>query len=184
MASNAVTIPTAVKAAKSSALAQLIALVDEAFDHVAWHGPTLLGSIRGVTAEQAAWRPGPGRHNIWEVAVHAAYWKYAVRRRLTGEKRGSFPLKGSNWFPFDELTAGVSDQRNARGREGAAWKDHVRLLIEQHRQLRAAVVALPPAALVRPVHGKRHTAGYTIRGIAAHDVYHAGQIQLLKRLQA
>src|SRR5262249_49715801 len=76
----------------------LLDLYDEAFDKESWHGPNLRGAIRGVTAQQAAWRPAPGRHNIWEFTVHAAYWKYVVRRRLTGEKRGSFALKGSNFF--------------------------------------------------------------------------------------
>ena len=157
-----------------SPLTLLLASIDEAFDRGAWHGPTLLGSVRGVTARQAAWRPGPRRHNIWEVTLHAAYWKYAVCRRLTGEKRGSFALEGSNWFlrPVGKLGAG-----HERG-----WEEDVRLLIDQHRKLRAAIADLPVRALERPVRGKRHTAAYTIRGIAAHDLYHAGQIQLLKRL--
>jgi hypothetical protein len=146
----------------------LIAMIDEAFEGKAWHGPTLRGSLRGLTARQAAWRPGPHRHNIWELAVHAAYWKYAVRRRLTGEKRRTFALKGSNWFHVS----------------GRSWPDDVRLLMREHRELRAAILALRPAALDRRVHGRNHSAAYTIRGIAAHDLYHAGQIQLLKRLQA
>jgi hypothetical protein len=54
--------------------------------------------LRGMTAEESAWRPADGRHNAWEVAVHCAYWKYIVWRKLTGVKRGSFPLKGSDWF--------------------------------------------------------------------------------------
>src|SRR5262245_25706047 len=76
----------------------LLGLLDEAFDKKAWHGPNLRGALRRVGAAEAARRPGRGRHNVWELAVHAAYWKYAVRRRLTGEKRGSFALPGSNWF--------------------------------------------------------------------------------------
>jgi hypothetical protein len=158
-----------------SPLTLLLSSIDEAFDRGAWHGPTLFGSIRGVTARQAAWRPAPRRHNIWEVTVHAAYWKYAVRRRLAGEKRGSFALKGSNWFlrPVGKLGAG--NQR--------AWEEDVRLLIDQHRKLRAAIAEVPVRALERPLQGSLHTAVYTIRGIAAHDLYHAGQIQLLKRLQ-
>ena len=157
-----------------SPLRLLLALIDEAFDRGAWHGPTLLGSLRGVTARQAAWRPSPRRHNIWEVTVHAAYWKYAVRRRLTGEKRGSFALKGSNWFERPVGKLGAGNERT--------WEEDVRLLIDQHRKLRAVIADLPVRALERPVQGKRHTAAYTIRGIAAHDLYHAGQIQLLKRL--
>ena len=66
----------------------LLALVDEAYDRRSWHGPNLRGSLRGLSAAEAAWRPSPGRHSAWEIAVHAAYWKYAAWRRLTGEKRG------------------------------------------------------------------------------------------------
>jgi hypothetical protein len=159
-----------------SPLTLLLASIDEGFDRVAWHGPTLLGSLRGVTARQAEWRPFSHRHNIWEVAVHAAYWKYAVRRRLTGEKRGSFELKGSNWFTRPDGTLGRDKER--------AWKAGVRRLIDQHRKLRAAIADFPERSLDRPVRGKGQTAAYTIRGIAAHDLYHASQIQLLKRLQA
>ena len=64
------------------ALDILLGLLDEAFERKSWHGTNLRGSLRGLPAKQAAWRPGPRRHNIWEIAVHAAYWKYAVRRRL------------------------------------------------------------------------------------------------------
>ena len=76
----------------------LLQILDQGYTHGAWHGPTLRQSLRGVSAQMAAWRPAPGRHNIWELTVHAAYWKYIARRRLLGEKRGSFVLKGSNWF--------------------------------------------------------------------------------------
>jgi hypothetical protein len=80
----------------------ILTLLDEAYEKRTWHGPNLKQSIRGVTAKQAARRPAPGRHNIWEVTLHAAYWKYAVRRRMEGGKRGSFVLKGSNFFARPE----------------------------------------------------------------------------------
>ena len=136
----------------------ILNLIDQAYDHKAWHGTNLKGSLRGMTAAEAAWRPGAGRHNAWEVAVHCAYWKYAVWRRLTGVKRGSFPMKGSNWF--------------ARPAAGADWKADLALLAEMHSRLREAIAglkAVPNAAM--------------LTGIAAHDLYHAGQIQLLKRLR-
>lgn len=156
---------------KNGELELLLRTIDEGFDTKAWHGPNLRGSVRGVTAEQAAWRPGPGRHSIWELVVHAAYWKYAVRRRLTGVKRGSFTLAGSNWF-------GRPDEANA-----AAWQADVRLLLDEHRQLRAAVAAVDPRTLSRRARGSSQKVETLIRGIAFHDVYHAGQIQALKRLQ-
>ena len=71
--------------------------MDQAYDQKSWHGTTLRGSLRGLTAEEALWRPGPNRHNIWELTLHAAYWKYAVRRRLAGDAVGSFERKPSNW---------------------------------------------------------------------------------------
>lgn len=148
--------------------ATLLALLDEAFERHAWHGPTLRGALRGVTAAEASRRPGPGRHNIWELAVHCAYWKYAVRRRLTGEKRGSFPLEGSNWFP---RPVEATDR---------AWKRDLTLLAAQHRLLRDAVRSLPPAALDGSAAGRRRAR--LIRGIAAHDLYHAGQVSLTKRV--
>ena len=149
-------------------IALLLDLVDEAFDHTAWHGPTLRGSLRGVTAAQAAWRPARGRHTIRELTVHAAYWKYAVRRRLTGATRGTFALPGSNWFDIPP---------------DRSWKDDLRLLAGEHRQLREAIAAYPAHALSKPIDQKKQTAAFSIRGIAAHDLYHAGQIQLLKKLQ-
>jgi hypothetical protein len=153
------------------AIGQLLALLDEAFERRAWHGPNLRGSLRGVSAREAAWRPAPGRHNIWEVALHAAYWKYAVSRRLRGEKRGSFILKGSNWFRRPE---GPPDEQ--------AWRGDVALLVAEHRRLRAIVADLRAADLGATLLGSVHTRAATVRGIAAHDLYHAGQIQLLKRL--
>jgi hypothetical protein len=71
---------------------------DQAYNKTSWHGTNLRGSLRRVTPAQAAWRPAEHRHNIWEIAVHAAYWKYAAARRFRGDARGSFPMKGSNWF--------------------------------------------------------------------------------------
>src|SRR5437870_3206533 len=130
-------------------------LLDEAFDKKSWHGPNLRGAIRGVTAGQAAWRPRPGAHNIWELTLHCAYWKYVVWRRITKAKRGSFALAGSNFF---ERPVELSE---------AAWKKDIQILEAAHRDLRIAVARVPqtaPAALL-----------HMIRGAASHDVYHAGQ---------
>jgi hypothetical protein len=162
---------------RNAQVAMLLGLLDEAFERKAWHGPNLRGAIRGVTATQAAWRRAPGTHNIWELVLHAAYWKYAVRRRLTGEKRSSFDLKGSNWFPSPRRGRGSPE--TAEG----AWRSDVARLVEQHRQLRAVVARLKDADLPKRSKGSRNSNLVLVRGIAAHDLYHAGQIQLLKRLQ-
>ena len=153
----------------SGEITLLLSLLDEAFDRKAWHGPNLRGSLRGLTPAQAAWRPANARHNIWELAVHAAYWKYAVWRRLTGAKRGDFPHAGSNWF--------------SRPSADDSWKQDLALLDEQHRRLRAAVANLPAALLRRRGKGSRHSNERMIAGVAGHDVYHAGQVRLIKVLQ-
>ena len=143
----------------------VLALLDEAYEKKTWHGPNLSQSIKGVTAKQAAWRPGPGRHNIWEVMLHAAYWKYAVRRRIEGGKRGSFALKGSNFFTRPEK--GNLNE--------AAWRADKKLLEREHRALRMTIAKLLPtprgAKFMRQLYG-----------VAFHDIYHAGQIRLLRRL--
>lgn len=148
----------------------LLTSLDEAFDRSSWHGPNLRGALRGLSVEQATWRPGRGRHNIWETTLHAAYWKYTVRRRLLGEKRGSFALKGSNWFPSP-----------GRPTE-AGWKKAIELLVSEHRRLREAIAAFGASGLAAAAGGRREQNVRVVRGIVAHDLYHAGQIQLLKRL--
>lgn len=144
----------------------ILALLDEAFSKKTWHGPNLRQSLKALTAEQAAWRPAPGRHNIWEETLHAAYWKYAVRRRLEGSQRGSFILKGSNFFA-----------RPQKGRATeAAWRADRAILENEHR----AMVRTIRKVLQSPK-AKKHLR--MLYGIAFHDVYHAGQIRLLRRLQ-
>lgn len=139
----------------------LLHLIDEGYRARAWHGTTLRGSLRGVKAKEAAKRPAPGRHSIWELAVHAAYWKYTVWRKLTGAKRGSFPRKGSNWLAVPSPAT------------EAAWKRDLDLLDSCHRDLREAVERLDDLTPRR----RR-----LIAGSALHDVYHTGQIQLVKRI--
>lgn len=153
------------------AIRSLLQQLDEAYDRRSWHGPNLRGSLRGTSAAEASWRPAPGRHGVWELAVHAAYWKYAAWRRLAGEKRGSFPREGSNWF-------GVPVPPTEK-----EWRRDLALLADCHRLLREVVAALRDADLERHAPGSRETVGRLVRGVAAHDLYHAGQIQLLKRLR-
>jgi len=151
-------------------IAQLLVQIDQAYDRKSWHGTNLRGSLRHVSLAQAVWRPAPDRHNIWELVVHTAYWKYAVRRRLAGDARGSFPLKGSNWFVRPE-------QATER-----ALRADVALLGEMHRGLREAIAGMTDRDLHRVSPGATVRNLDLIAGIIAHDVYHAGQIQLLKKL--
>src|SRR5690349_20242681 len=141
----------------------LLANLDGAYRKHGWHGTTLRAALRGVSAEGVVWRPRAGRHNIWELTAHAAYWKYVARRRLRGAER--FPLKGSNFF----ASPATVDEHG--------WRELVDLLEEQHRLLVEAVASLSDAELREP---KKQRLVY---GVAAHDVYHTGQIQLLKALR-
>jgi uncharacterized damage-inducible protein DinB len=143
----------------------ILNLFDEAYKKKAWHGPNLRQAIRGVSAKQAAWRPGAGRHNIWEETLHAAYWKYAVRNRIEGGKKGSFALPGSNFFSRPE---------KGRATE-SAWRADKQLLEREHRALRGAI-----KRVLDTPRGAKFVK--QIYGVAFHDVYHAGQIRLLRRL--
>ncbi len=137
-----------------------------------WHGgPTPVGALRAVTAAQARWRPTPRRRSIWALTLHLAYWKYAVRRLLDGTDRGSFPRSPSNWPDLPERAAPHE------------WAADVALLRAEHEQLVAAAAAVPPRLLAqRPPESRQWTYGELLIGIAAHDAYHTGQIQLMKRL--
>lgn len=148
---------------------QLLAIIDQAYNRKSWHGTSLRGAVRGLTVAQATWRPASGRHNIQELVVHAAYWKYAVANRLARGRRGAFELKGSNWF-----------ERTGADRQ---WSDDVALMDRAHRELRAVVAGLNDTSLDRPLPGSKTTPFTLISGIAAHDLYHAGQIQFIKVLQ-
>ena len=156
---------------KYDSITILVQQLEEAYHKKSWHGTNLRGSIRGLSLDQICWRQSPKRHNIWEVVVHCAYWKYIVRRRLTGEKHGSFPLKGSNFF-----------QRPIE-KDESVWKKDIRLLDEMHYLLVEEVKKLSVSDLSKYPNGSKFNNLQTVSGIAMHDVYHAGQIQLLKRFQ-
>lgn len=136
-----------------------------------WHGgPTLMGALRGVKANQAVWKPTPDRHSIWELALHIAYWKYTVRRYFDPNSKRGFPRSPAN---FPEIS-GSSEE---------AWKKDKRLISEEHNKLILAIQSFPEFRL----HEKTDTPkGWTysqlLVGITIHDAYHIGQIQLMKRL--
>jgi hypothetical protein len=155
-------------------MGRILAALDEGYNHDSWHGPNLRGSIRRLSAAQAAWRPAPGQNNIHEIVLHSAYWKYTIVRGLRGDPRGAFPRQGSNWFRRPDLSLSPTAQ-------AAQWKEDVALLDEIHSQLRAAVASLSIDDLSRQL-TPQYDAATLIRGIVAHDVYHAGQIQTLKHL--
>lgn len=148
----------------------LLKNLSHAFDVRSWHGPNLMGAIRGMKTDEAAWRPHSGRHNAWEYVVHAAYWKYRVVRLLEPSSREPFTFVGSNFFerPIEATSA--------------ALKADVAVLREWHQKLLATVRTLD-LSLLDDKPGKREFSNRElILGAAAHDVYHAGQIRLLRRM--
>ncbi len=149
----------------------LLDLIDQAYDHRAWHGTNLRGSLRGLSPEQLIWRPAPGRHNIWEIMLHAAYWKYIVLRRLTDGAKGEFERSPSDWPEIPDRC------------DSAAWKRDIAVLTKYHKLLRQAVADFPVKKLFTIPEKSKITYVQFIHGIASHDLYHAGQIQLIKRLQ-
>lgn len=148
----------------------LLDFIDQAFKGPSWHGTPLWGSLRGVSASEAVKRPGPGRHTVWELVLHAAYWKYAVRRRLTRDEALEFPRSPANWPEMPSIPV------------ESAWKEDKALLKREHELLRGAVAKFPVKELGKKAWKSRYTNLISIEGIAAHDLYHCGQIQLVKRL--
>ena len=148
----------------------LLEIVDQAYTAPSWHGTPLKGTLRGLSARAALWRPSPKRHCIWDLALHTAYWKCMVRRRLVLDPDIAFPRDGADW-------PALPDRPN-----DAAWNRDRKLLDEQHRLLRRAIAALKPGELGRRGWHSTWRVQEEIYGIASHDLYHAGQIQIVKRL--
>jgi uncharacterized damage-inducible protein DinB len=134
----------------------------------AWHGPSLKYLLRGVSAAQAAARPVPGAHSIWELVMHITAWDRVVAERIRGGKRTSLPPAEN--FPQ------VADT------SPAAWKKTLAELGAANRQLRRSILKFSPARLDRKLGGGDHSFYITMHGIIQHDLYHAGQIAVLKKL--
>lgn len=137
-----------------------------------WHGgASVLGALRGLSPDVAAWKPYPDRHSIWALALHVAYWNYAVRRRITEDERGGFPRAPSN---FPNLPSETTK---------ATWKEDRLLVKKEHELLVDALKDFDPSSLDEPAGSETKTTyADLITGIVLHDTYHAGQIVMLKRL--
>ncbi len=141
-----------------------------AFDGEAWHGPSVLSILEGVTAQHAAAHPIPGAHSIWELTLHIAAWERACKRRLEGD-----PAQLTNeedWQPIDD----TSD---------AAWENTKQKLVQNHLELLNAIASVDDARLNEPIIKNSNTSYssvyVTLHGGVQHDLYHAGQIAMLKK---
>lgn len=148
----------------------LLEIIGQAYDRKAWHGTTLRGSLRGVDLAQALWRPAPDRNNIRDLVQHTAYWKFLVRRLIGGTKKEKFRRSPANWPRRNETI------------DATRWAKDIALLEDEHANFRSAVAVLTPRLLKKKSPRGTWTYRELIHGVAAHDLYHAGQIQLLKRL--
>jgi uncharacterized damage-inducible protein DinB len=150
-----------------SEIAKLIDELTRIQDGDAWHGPALREILADVTAEQAAARPIPNGHSIWELALHIAAWENVFLRRLAGQAVDE-PEEGD--FPAIESA------------DPEAWKQAVGKLESAHARLLRLVSGLSDSTLEETVAGKDYSVGFLLRGIVRHHVYHAGQMGLLKKL--
>jgi uncharacterized damage-inducible protein DinB len=154
-----------------SQTARIAGQLRRAFAGDAWHGDSVLEILEGVTAAQAAARPIERAHTIWELVLHIAAWDDAVLRRLGGV---AVTLSDAKNFPP------VTDASEA------AWRKVLARVRRVHEELVAAVVALPDSRLDEIVPGKEnegahYTFYYMLHGVVQHELYHAGQIALLKK---
>ena len=140
--------------------------LQRAFEGDAWHGPAVLELLRDVTAEQAAARPIAGAHSIWELALHIAAWESAGRRRLEGDRAE---------LPDEENFPQVNDTSEV------AWQQTIERLKDGHRNLRDAVARLDDSRLDEPILDGMRSVYITLHGVIQHDLYHAGQIAILKK---
>ncbi|HMK30205.1 MAG TPA: DinB family protein [Terriglobales bacterium] len=140
--------------------------MQRAFEREAWHGPALMELLGDVDAPTAAAHPVNRAHSIWELVHHLTAWKRAIPRRMRGE---AVELHGEDdWPPVEDFSE-------------AAWKRALENLKSAHRELYQATLALPAARLSDPVPNRPHNLRFMLHGMVQHDLYHAGQIALLKK---
>jgi hypothetical protein len=142
-------------------------VLQEGYGPGAWHGPDLKAAVADVTPELAFQRPAPGRHNIAEITLHHAYYVRSVRTRLSGRPADPFVLPGDDWFEADD---GLR----------LSWA-RIRTTLDSEQQLLAAFVSeLEAGRTASPLSAEERFV--LVLGITCHAVYHAGQVQLIKRL--
>jgi len=144
--------------------------IRRAFEGSAWHGDSLLEILADVSPKTAAAHPIKNAHSIWELLLHIAAWDDAVTRSIGG----AVSLSDSQNFP---PVTDISE---------AAWRQAVESAKRTHNELIKAVASFPDSRLQEQVPGKTekyHNFYYMFSGVVQHELYHAGQIALLKKFQ-
>lgn len=147
-------------------VARIKGQLKRAFEGTAWHGPSLMELLDGVTAARASAKPLSNAHSIWEIVLHIAAWEAVVRRRIEGEIVA--PPTEEDWPPVEETTE-------------EAWAAALELLRSGHQRLRAAVTGLADSRLNDRAPGCDYNVYFMLHGVIQHDLYHAGQIAVLKK---
>jgi len=132
----------------------------------AWHGPSVIHLLEGITAQHAAARPIKSAHSIWEIVLHIAAWERAGLRRLQGD-RAQLPAD-EDWPPVV-----ATDE--------AAWEQTRKALKQGNDELRKAISLIDDSRLDQPIVPGMSTVYVTLHGVIQHDLYHAGQIAILKK---
>src|SRR5262245_3677931 len=153
--------------AKELDLHLLPRIIKEGYGSAAWHGPNLKAAIEDVSPELVFRRPSPDRHNIAEIALHHAYCARSVRGQLSGLPLESFVLEGDDWFSLSDHTS-------------LSWPQ-IRDVLDSEQQRLATVVDDIVAGRSKPALTASECQDLVI-GITCHAVYHAGQVQLIKKL--
>ena len=138
-----------------------------AFEGGAWHGPSVLELLADVDAATAVAHPLPDVHSIWELVLHIAAWDDAVNRRIVTRK--AVKLTDAQNFP------------PVKDKSKVAWNEALAGLEKTHVGLARTVAALPDARLTERVPGKSYNLYFMLHGVTQHELYHAGQIAILKK---
>lgn len=145
------------------------AIIDQlhrAYAGEAWHGPSLREILTGVAAPVAKAKPIPGAHSIWELVLHINAWMIAARRRLAGD-----PAELSAKEDWPAIASHTED----------AWQQTLAALEREHTALREAIRQLSDDELRAKIPGADYSATFMLNGVIQHNLYHAGQIALLKK---
>jgi uncharacterized damage-inducible protein DinB len=150
-----------------SEIARIADQLQRAFEGTAFHGPAVIEVLKDVSAEQASRRPIPQAHTIWEIVQHIARWQAEIRNRLQGQKAQTLPAEKN----FPKLQDASEE----------AWRQTLQQLDTGYRELKETMLKFPEARLVDNVPGRDYSFYVLLHGIVQHDLYHAGQIALLKK---
>ena len=140
--------------------------LQRAYSGEAWHGPSLQEVLRDITFEQAAAKPIPSAHSVWELVTHIGVWMSAAKRRMAGD-----PAEVSAEQDWPAVGSGGD----------AAWRQTLAALDQEQNQLRDAIRALPETSLGQSVNGHPYSISFLLNGVIQHNLYHTGQIAILKK---